>query len=110
MTFAITESTTTVGVVALGVVALEVTATKVGVAAPTTTLGVTAVAEAEEARLGLLVARDVAKGAAWDEATGVVAAALREATLDGGTAREVVQLGMSPVSYTHLTLPTICSV
>ena len=41
-----------------------------------------------------MVARDAAKGATLDEATEVVAAALGEDTVDGGTAREAVQLGM----------------
>ena len=55
-------------------------------------------AEAEKARLGLVVARDAAKGAPWDEVAGAVAAALGEATVDDGTAREAVQLGMVPLS------------
>ena len=70
-------------------------AATVGVATPTTAAGVTAVPEAEEARLGLVVTRDAAKGAASDKATGVVAQAPGEATVDGGTAREAVQLGMA---------------
>ena len=49
-------------------------------------------AEAEEACLGLAVARDADKGEALDEEIGVVAAALGEETVDGGTAREAVQL------------------
>ena len=42
-------------------------------------------AEAEKARLGLVVARDAAKGAPSDEVAGAVAAALGEATVDDGT-------------------------
>ena len=68
--------------------------TTVGVAAPTfSAVGVTTVAEAEEARLGLVVALDAAKGVASAEATGAVAAALGAAMVDGGTAREAVQTG-----------------
>ena len=63
-----------------------------GVATPTTAAEGTAVAEAEEARLGLVVARDAAKEAPSNEVAGAVAAALREATVDDGTAREVVRL------------------
>ena len=82
------------GVVALDVVPLGVAAEEVGVATLTTATGVTALAEAEKARQGLVVARDTTTGEALDEATGVVAA-LGEETLDGGTAREAVQSGMA---------------
>ena len=84
------------GVVVPGVVAatVVVAAEKV-VATPTTAAGVTAVAEAEEARVGLAVARDAATGAASDEVTEAVASALGEATVDGRTAREAVQPGMA---------------
>ena len=75
--------------------AVTPTAEKVRVAAPTTAVGVTAVAEAEEARVGLAVARDAATGAASDEVTEAVASALGEATVDGRTAREAVQPGMA---------------
>ena len=51
--------------------------------------------EAEEARLGLVVAPGAAKGVASEEATGAVAAALGAATVDGGTEREAVQMGMA---------------
>ena len=80
------------GVVAATVV---VAAEKVVVVTPTTAVGVTAVAEAEEARVGLAVARDAATGAASDEVTEAVASALGEATVDGRTAREAVQPGMA---------------
>ena len=52
-------------------------------------------AEAEEARLGLVVAPYAAKGVASAEATGPVAAALGAAMVDGGTAREAAQTGTS---------------
>ena len=78
------------GMVALGVVPLGMAGAKSGMAALTTAAGVTAVAEAEEACLGLAVARDADKGEALDEEIGVVAAALGEETVDGGTAREAV--------------------
>ena len=52
--------------------------------------GVTAVAEAEEVRLGLVVARYATKEANLDRTTGAVAPALGEATVGGGTAREAV--------------------
>ena len=52
----------------------------------------TAVAEAEEPRLGLPVARDAATGSAPDEATGV-GAALGEAPVDKGMEREAVPSG-----------------
>ena len=47
-----------------------------------------------EARLELVVARDAVKEATPAETTGVVAAALEEDTVDEGTAREAVSLGM----------------
>ena len=77
----------------MGVVAPGVVSATVGVATPTTTAGVTAVAEAEEARLGLVMARDAAKGVASEEATGAVAAALGVAMVEDGTAREDVPTG-----------------
>ena len=80
------------GVVAPAAAKLEVAATKVRVVTATTAGGVTAVAEAVEARLGLVVARDADKGAVLDATTGVVAAARREATEGGVMAREDVQL------------------
>ena len=85
------------GVAASGVVVatVGVAAEKVEVATPTTAAAVTAVAEVEEARRGLAVARDAATGAASDKATGMVAAALGEETVDEGTAREAVQLGVA---------------
>ena len=77
----------------MGVVAPGVVAATVGVATPTTAAGVTAVAEAEEARLGLMVAPVAAKEVASDEATRPVAAALGEATGDIGTVQEAVPTG-----------------
>ena len=65
-------------------------------ATPTAAAVVTAVPEAEKARLGLVVAWDAAKGATSGEETGAVVAAPGEETVDGGTAREAVQLGMAP--------------
>ena len=91
--------TITAGVVSPGAMApwvvdatVEVAAEKIGVATPTTTAGATSVAEAEQARLGLTVARDAVKGPASVEATGVVTAALGE-IVDGGMAREAVPTG-----------------
>ena len=71
-----------------------VAAEKVWVATPTTAAGVTAVVKAEEARLGLVVARDAANGATLDETTGMVAAAVGKDTVNGGTGREAVHLGI----------------
>ena len=65
---------------------------KVGVETPTTAAEVTVVVEADEARLGLAVARDADKWAASVEATGVVAPALGE-MVDAGMARKVVPTG-----------------
>ena len=62
----------------------------VGVATPTTAVEGTAAAEAEEARLVEVVARDAVRS--LDEVAGAVAAALGEAAVDDGTARKVVQL------------------
>ena len=58
-------------------------------------MGVTAVAEAEEARLDLVVASDGVKGVASEEAAGSVAATLGAAMVDGGTAREAIQTDMT---------------
>ena len=91
------------GVTAPGVVppamvaaTVELAAEKAWVVTATSAAGVTAVGDAEEARLGLAMAPDVATGASSDLTTGVVAAALGEATLDRVTAQQAVQLGMAP--------------
>ena len=52
-------------------------------------------ADAEEVRLGLVVARDAVMGGRLDEVAGAVAAALGKVTVDDGTAREVVRLDTS---------------
>ena len=78
------------GVVAPGEAAAMVAVVTVGVAAPTTAAEGTAAAEAEEARLGAVVARDPVRS--LHELAGAVAAALEEAVVDDGTARKVVQL------------------
>ena len=71
---------------------VKVAVGKVEVEIPIIVAGVTVVVEAVEARLGLVVARDAVKEATPAEATGVVAAALGEDTVDEGTVREAVQL------------------
>ena len=68
---------------------VEVAAVTVGVATPTTAAEGTTATEAEEARLGEVVARGVVR--CLDEVAGAVAAALGEAAVDDGTAREVAQ-------------------
>ena len=75
---------------------VEVAVVTVGVAAPTTTAEGTAAAEADETHLGEVVAPDAVR--LLDEITGAVAAALGEAAVDGGTAREVVRLVTVPLS------------
>ena len=65
---------------------------KVGVATPTTSSDVAAVAEEKEARPGLASARDAATGAAPGEETGVEAV-LGVAPVDGGMERKVVPTG-----------------
>ena len=57
---------------------------------PTTAAEGTAAVEAEEARLVEVVAREAVR--ILDEVAGAVAAALGEAAVDDGTAREVVPL------------------
>ena len=84
---------TDVGMAATGVAAAMVkvaVVVTVGVATPTTAAEGTAAAEAEEARLGQVVARDTVQGLS-DEVAGAVAAALAEVAVDDGTAREVVR-------------------
>ena len=75
---------------------VEVAVVTVGVATPTTAAEGTAAAEAEEARLGAVVARDGVR--MLDEVAGAVAAALGEESVDDGTAREVVRLVTVPLS------------
>ena len=86
------------GVVAPGVAAamVEVAVVTVVVSTPTTAAEEAAAAEAEKAHLEEVVARDTVQH--LDEVTGVVAAALGEATVDDGTAREVVRLVTVPLS------------
>ena len=69
---------------------VEVAVVTVGVATPTTAAEGTTAVEAEEAGLGAVVARDAVQ--TLDEVAGAVAAALRVAAVDDGTAREVVRL------------------
>ena len=71
---------------------VNVAVEKVEVANPTTAAEVTAVAEEEEARLGLAVARDVATGAVPDQEPGVEAF-LGEAPVDGGMELKNVPTG-----------------
>ena len=73
---------------------------------PTTAAEVTAAPDAEEARLGLAVSRDAATGAAPDEATGVEAA-LGEAPVDGGMAREAVPTGTARRPPSARLLPRV---
>ena len=75
---------------------VEVVVVTVGVATPTTAAEGTAAAEAEKARPGQVVARDAVRS--LDEVAGAVAAALGEAAVDDGTAREVVPLVTVPLS------------
>ena len=79
------------GVVAPGAVAPAAVAATVGVPTPTTATEGTAVAEPEEARLRLVVARDAVKGP-LDVVAGAVVAALGEVMVDDGAAREIVRL------------------
>ena len=67
---------------------------------------VTAVANAEEARLGLAVARAIATGAAPDEAT-EVEAALGEAPVDEEMEREVVPTGTARRPPSARLLPRV---
>ena len=67
-----------------------------GVATPTTAAAGTAAAEAQEARLGEVVARDAVRR--LDEVAGAVVAAFGAAEVDDGTAREVVRLITVPLS------------
>lgn len=63
-----------------------------GVAAPTTAVGVTTMADVEKARLGLVVAPDPVRELASEEAAGQVVAAAVE---DGGSAREAARMDMT---------------
>ena len=83
---------------------MEVAAEKVGVVTPTAAVEVTAVVEAEEVRLGLAVARDVATRAAPDEATGVEAP-LGGAPVDGGREQEAVSTGTARLLASARLLP-----
>ena len=82
-------------------------AVKVGEATHTTASTGTAAAEVAEARLGRVVARDVATGAAPDEITGAVAATLVEATADGGMEREAVPTGTARRPPSTRLLPRV---
>ena len=86
------------GVVAPGMAAtmVEVAVVTVGVATPTNAEEGTAAAEADEARLEEVVARDAVRR--LDAVTRAVAEALGEAAVDDGTAREVVRLVTVPRS------------
>lgn len=84
-TTATSERTTTVRVVALAV-----TQTKMGVVDSTTAVGVTEVADVEEARRGLVVAPDVIRYLALKKTTVEMAAAALE---DGEIAREAARTG-----------------
>ena len=94
---AVIRGDTAAGMTAPGVAAaMVVSVVTVGVATPTTAAKETVAAEAEKARLGAVVTREAVR--ILDEVAGAVAAALREAAVDDGTARGVVPLVTVPLS------------